>query len=203
MIVPILKYGSPILRKHSDIFTEDDDPVQLSVNLFDTLKKSGGFGLSAPQAGILKRAFVIDTSMLNEDNNGFEKYRQFFLNPEILWQSSEEVYFQEGCLSIPGIFEEVLRADKIRIKYSDVNFNTIEEELDGMKAMGFQHEYDHLEGILFIDRLSPLRKKFLTSKLHKIKNTKNIKLWVKNIKFKKLNFPVLKTLSLLLRAKAG
>jgi peptide deformylase len=203
MIVPILKYGSPILRKHSDIFTEDDDPVQLSVNLFDTLKKSGGVGLSAPQAGILKRAFVIDTSTLIEDNNGFEKYKQFFLNPEILWQSSEEVYFQEGCLSIPGIFEEVLRADKIRIKYSDVNFNTIEEELDGIKARGFQHEYDHLEGILFIDRLSPLRKKFLTSKLHKIKNTKNIKLWVKNIKFKKLNFPVLKTLSLLLRAKAG
>jgi peptide deformylase len=181
MILPILKYGSPILRKHSSIVTDEDNPIQISGNLFETLKKDGGIGLAAPQAGILKRAFVIDTSSMTEDNKGFEKYEQFFLNPEILWQSSEEVYFQEGCLSIPGIFEDVLRADKIRVRYSDINFNTIEEEFDGIKARIFQHEYDHLEGILFIDRLSHLRRKFLSSKLNKIKNTKNIKSWIKNI----------------------
>jgi len=183
MIVPIIKYGSPILRKHSIIVAEEDNPIQLSLNLFDTLKKEGGIGLAAPQAGILKRAFVIDTSPLVEDNEGFEKFEQFFINPEILWQSPDEIYFQEGCLSIPGIYEDVLRSDKIRVRYSDINFNTIEEEFDGIKARVFQHEYDHLEGILFIDRLSHLRRKFLTSKLNKIKNTKNKTSWIKNIQF--------------------
>lgn len=172
MIVPILKYGSPILRKHSSVVTEEDNAIQLSVNLFDTLKKEGGIGLAATQVGILKRAFVIDTSPMIEDNKVLEKYAQFFLNPEILWQSADKVYFQEGCLRIPCIYEDVLRADKIRIRYSDVNFNTIEEEFDGIKARVFQHEYDHLEGILFIDKLNPLKKKFLSSKLNKIKNYK-------------------------------
>jgi peptide deformylase len=203
MILPILKYGSPILRKLSCAVTEEDNPVQISESLFETLKKDGGIGLAAPQAGILKQAFVIDTSSMSEGNRGFEDYRQFFLNPEILWQSTEEVYFQEGCLSIPDIFGDVLRPDKIRVRYSDINFNKIEEEFDGIKARIFQHEYDHLEGILFIDRLSHLRRKFLKSKLNQIRNTKNIKSWIKNIPFKRLNFPILKTLLLLLRAKAG
>ena len=154
MIVPIIKYGSPILRKHSGIVSEEDNLIQISANLFDTLKKEGGIGLAAPQTGILKRAFVIDTSTMIEDNKGFEKYAQFFLNPEILWQSPDEIYFQEGCLSIPGIYEDVLRSDKIRVRYSDINFIVIEEELDGIKARVFQHEYDHLEGILFLYRLS-------------------------------------------------
>jgi len=181
MIVPIIKYGSPILRKHSDIVTGEDNPIQLSVNLFETLKKEGGIGLAAPQVGISKRAFIIDTSPMIEDNNGYEKYEQFFLNPEILWQSPEEIYFQEGCLSIPGIFEDVLRSDKITVRYSDINFNVIEEELDGIKARIFQHEFDHLGGILFIDKLSPLRKKILASKLNKIKNSKIKTSWIKNI----------------------
>ncbi len=188
MILPILKYGSHILRKHSIAVTKEDNRIQISENLFDTIKKDGACGLAAPQVGILKRAFVIDTSPLFDESKGFEKYEQFFINPEILWQSPEEVYFKEGCLSIPDIYEDVLRADKIRIRYSDINFNTIDEEFEGIKARIFQHEYDHLEGILFIDRLSRLRRKFLTSKLDKIKNTKNIKSWIKNILFKRLNF---------------
>ena len=188
MILPILKYGSSILRKHPSAFTNEDNPMQISGDLFDTLKKEGGLGLAAPQVGIMKRAFVIDTSALFADNQEFEKYEHFFMNPEILWQSPKEVYFKEGCLSIPGIWEDVLRADKIRIRYSDIHFNTVEEEFEGIKARIFQHEYDHLEGILFIDRLSRLRRKFLTSKLDKIKNPNNIKSWIKNIRFIRLNF---------------
>lgn len=183
MIFQILKYGSPILRKQSVIVTEEDNAIQLSGNLFETLKKEGGIGLAAPQAGVLKRAFIIDTSPMIEDNKAFEKYEQLFLNPEILWRSTDEIYFQEGCLSIPGIYEDVLRADKITVSYFDINFNRIEEEFDGLKARIFQHEYDHLEGVLFIDRLSHLRRKFLTSKLNKIKNFKNKKSWIKNIQF--------------------
>ncbi|NEW85051.1 MAG: peptide deformylase [Mariniphaga sp.] len=172
MIFLILKYGSPILRKQLGKVTEEDNAIQLSGNLFETLKKEGGIGLAAPQAGVLKRAFVIDTSSMIEDIKEFEKFEQFFLNPEILWKSPDEIYFQEGCLSIPGIYEDVLRADKITVSYFDINFNRIEEEFDGLKAWIFQHEYDHLEGILFIDRLSHLKRKLLTRKLNKIKNLK-------------------------------
>jgi len=205
MLVPIVKYGSHILRMHSNAVTKEDNPIQISGNLFETLKKNGGIGLAAPQVGILKRAFVIDTSTMTEDDKGFEKYQKFFMNPEILWQSPEEVYFREGCLSIPGIYEDVLRPDKIKIRYSDINSNTIEEEFNGIKARIFQHEYDHLDGILLIDRLSHLRRKFLTSRLNKIKikNSNTKMAWIKNIQFKKLNYPILKVLSLLLRVREG
>lgn len=181
MIVPIIIYGSPILRKHSNIVTEEDNPAQLTRDLFDTLKNAGGIGLAAPQANTLKRAFVIDTSPLIEENKEIEKYEQAFLNPEIIWLSVDENYYKEGCLSIPDIFEEVLRPGMIRVRYFDQDFNRIEEELDGIKARIFQHEYDHLEGVLFIDKLNPLRRKFLTGKLNKIKNSKNKSLWIKNI----------------------
>jgi len=181
MIVPIIKYGSPILRKHSIEMSVEDNTIQLIKNLFDTLKKEGGVGLAAPQTGILKQAFIIDISPLIKDNLEIEKYGQVFLNPEIIWQSSNEEYFQEGCISIPGINEDVLRADKIKVSYFDMNFNRIEEEFEGIKARIFQHEYDHLKGILFIDKLNPLRRKFLTSKLNKIKNSKNKTAWIKKM----------------------
>lgn len=104
MIVPIIKYGSPILRKHSIDVLGEDNPSQLSQNLLDTLKKYGGIGLAGPQAGILKRAFVIDTSPLKEDYNNVGKYEKAFFNPEIIWQSKDKVSYGEGCLSIPDIY---------------------------------------------------------------------------------------------------
>lgn len=170
MIVNILKYGSTVLRKHSVEITEEDNLVQILKDLFDTLKKDGGLGLAAPQIGLGKRIFLMDTSSLNEDDPTIEKVEQAYVNPEILEFSAETINYEEGCLSIPGIYEIVERPIKIRVRYQDTFFNIIEKELGGMQARIFQHEYDHLEGILFIDRLSPLRRKLLTGKLNKIRN---------------------------------
>jgi peptide deformylase len=170
MVITILKYGSPVLRKHSGEITEEDNLVQMVKDLFDTLKKEGGLGLAAPQIGILKRVFLMDTSPLNEDDPTTEKIEQAFINPEIIGFSAETIFYEEGCLSIPGIYESVERPVKIRVRYQDTFFNTIEKELDGMQARIFQHEFDHLNGILFIDRLSLLRRKLLTGKLNKIRN---------------------------------
>ena len=171
MVVPIILYGSPILRKHSFAVTRHDDLQQLSQDLFDTVKKSGGIGLAAPQAGLLKRAFVIDTSPFSNDDQTIHPYEQVFINPEIISQSTDKSYYEEGCLSIPDIFEDVLRPEKIAVRYFDANFNLIEEELDGIKARIFQHEFDHLDGILFIDKLNPLKRRLLANKLYKIVNS--------------------------------
>jgi peptide deformylase len=202
MLVPIIAYGSPILRKQSCSVEKGDNLEELSENLFDTVKEKHGVGLAAPQIGILKRVFVIDTSFLTEKNGEIERYEKAFLNPKIIWESPNEVSFTEGCLSIPGINEEVMRPEKIRVSYLDMSFNKIEEELDGVKSRIFQHEYDHLDGVLFIDKLSYLRRKFLSTKLNEIKNSKNTTLWIKNIQFPKLNYRTLKTLSWLYRVKA-
>lgn len=170
MIVSVIKYGSPVLRKQSVEINKGDNLMEIVTNIFDTLKKEGGLGLTATQIGVLKRLFLMDTSPLIEDNPEIEKVEQAFINPEILERSSETIKYEEGCLSIPGIYESVERPVKIRVRYQDTFFNTIEKELDGIQARIFQHEYDHLEGILFIDRLNPLRRKLLTGKLNKIRN---------------------------------
>jgi peptide deformylase len=201
MLVPIAKYGSPILRNQSSVVTVEEDTEEISNNLFDTVQEKHGVGLAAPQIGILKRVFVIDTSLLAEIQEEVKKYRKVFFNPEIIWRSSNEVSFTEGCLSIPGIAEEVMRPEKIKIRYYDKGFNLIEEELNGVYSRIFQHEYDHLDGILFIDKLSHLRRKFLKTKLNEIRNTKNNTLWIKNIQLPKLNYRTLKALFWLYRAK--
>ncbi len=173
MTVPIIKYGSQILRKHCTEVTAEDNPRQLSANLFDTIKKADGIGLAAPQIGLLKRIFILDTTPLWKENNEVAKVEQVYINPEILWKSNNLIYYKEGCLSIPEIFEDVLRPDKVSVRYFDVNFNLIEEELNGLKARIFQHEYDHLEGILFIDKLSTLKRNLLKGKLNKISRVKS------------------------------
>lgn len=143
--------------------------------LFETLKKAKGVGLAAPQINLIKRAFVIDTSPLNEDDLTIEKFEGIFINPEIIDNDSENILFREGCLSIPDIFEEVNRPGKILVRYQDMILKTHEEELDGIKARIFQHEYDHLEGILFIDKINPLRRTLLTGKLNKIRKLSGVK----------------------------
>jgi peptide deformylase len=170
MIVPILKYGSPVLRKHSVEISEVDYLLQIVEDLSDTLKKEGGLGLTGPQIGIQKRIFLIDTSSIFEDDPTVERIEQVFINPEIIEFSTEAIHYKEGCLSIPGIYESVQRPVKIKVSYQDTFLNTIEKELDGIQARIFQHEFDHLNGILFIDRLSSLRRKLLTGKLNKIRN---------------------------------
>jgi len=172
MILPVIKYGSPILRKFSYDIHEEDLPEQVSKNMFDTLKKDAGVGLAGPQIGLLKKIFIIDTTPLLEDDPLIKKVEQLFVNPKILEVSDDQVIYNEGCLSIPGIYKDLYRPAKIRVRYQDLSFNTIEEELDGMPARIFQHEYDHLEGILFIDKLSALQRKLISGKLNKIRKQK-------------------------------
>lgn len=169
MEVPIILYGSSSLRKHCKEVNDIDDVHQISRMLFETLKKAKGIGLAAPQINLIKRAFVIDTSPLNEDDLTIEKFEGIFINPEIIDSDSENIIFREGCLSFPGIFEEVTRPEKILVRFQDVLFTSHEEELDGIKARIFQHELDHLDGVLFIDKINFINKKLLTGKLNKIK----------------------------------
>lgn len=169
MEVPIILYGSSSLRKHCKKVNDTDDVHQISRMLFETLKKAKGIGLAAPQINLIKRAFVIDTSPINEDDLTIEKFEGIFINPEIIDSDSENIIFQEGCLSFPDIFEEVSRPEKILVRFQDMLFTTHEEELDGIKARIFQHELDHLDGILFIDKINLIKRKLLAGKLNKIK----------------------------------
>ncbi|MBN2347347.1 MAG: peptide deformylase [Bacteroidales bacterium] len=169
MTLVILKYGSVILRKKSRIAQREDQIMSTIANLFETLAKYDGIGLAAPQTGILQQMFVINTKPLAENNPEIEIIKKAYVNPEILeWNDTISVY-NEGCLSIPGIWEDVNRPEQVRVRYKDEQFNDIVAELSGIEARVFQHEFDHLNGILFTDRLSPIRKKLLRSKLNKIK----------------------------------
>jgi len=168
MIASIYKYGSSVLRKKSIEIDEKEDFVLLSASLFETLSNSTGIGLAGPQIGVLKRIFVIDTSLITQKDNSFETIKQVYINPSIIWSSDELIVYSEGCLSIPEIYEEVERPERIRVKYHDLQFNRIEKELEGLEARIFQHEFDHLNGVLFIDRINPLKRIQLASKLKKI-----------------------------------
>lgn len=167
MEMPIVIYGSPTLRKKSLKIDGKAEVELLPANMIETLKKQGGLGLAGPQVGILKNIFVIDTSPLEKQETGMVE--KVCINPEILYFNSEfKEYYNEGCLSIPGIYEDVLRPGEIEVRYRDENFDIKEEKLTGLVARIFQHEYDHLKGILFIDHISAIRKKLLKNKLQQI-----------------------------------
>lgn len=168
MLIKVEKYGAKVLRKHSALVKSDEDIEGMSTNLFDTLAKEGGIGLAAPQIGLLKRIFIMDSGPLANDDDTVDKFKHLIINPTILFVSKNENWFNEGCLSIPGIFEDVERPDKIVVKYYNEQLEPIERELSGIEARIFQHEYEHLEGILFIDKLSPIRRQMLKGKLNRI-----------------------------------
>lgn len=169
MIVPIVIYGAPILRQTAFDIHPEDLSDQVTPNLFETLKRAEGIGLAAPQIGLTKRIFVIDTTPLADESAAFTPVVKVYLNPRILHADDTLTTFNEGCLSIPGIFRELERPERIRVTYQNLAFETIEEELSGLEARIFQHEYDHLDGILFVDRLSGLQKRLIQDKLNKIK----------------------------------
>ncbi len=171
MILPIIKYGSSMLRKKAFDIDKGDSFFKLVQNMVLTLKKADGIGLAGPQVGILKNIFIIDTGPLKDDS--VKTIEKVFYNPVILHLGDEDVYYKEGCLSIPGINEEVLRPEKIEVCYRDENFDWHEEILDGLIARIFQYEFDHLQGILFIDKLNPLKKKLIKSKLREIKSSQH------------------------------
>ncbi len=173
MILPIIAYGSSVLRKRGENIDQNYLGLQeLISNMFETMYNASGVGLAAPQVGKSIRLFVVDTSRYVEegveDKEELRKFRKVLINPEIFEENGNEWPFNEGCLSIPDIREDVERTEKIRIRYLDQYFTEHEEVYGSLKARVIQHEYDHIEGILFIDYLSPLRKRVLKTKLNSI-----------------------------------
>ncbi|MBN2214088.1 MAG: peptide deformylase [Bacteroidales bacterium] len=173
MVYPIVVYGSPVLRrKAGEVNKEEPGLKKFIADLWETMYKSDGVGLAAPQIGKSVRIFVIDTAELDKNDPALQDFKKTFINPEIIGRDGEMWNFNEGCLSLPKIREDVERKSKIRIQYFDENWDFHDEEYEGVKARVIQHEYDHLEGILFIDLLSPLRKKLLKGKLKDISKGK-------------------------------
>lgn len=180
MILPIVAYGDPVLRKVSkDIDKDYPDLDQLIENMWETMYASHGVGLAAPQIGRAIRLFIIDTEPFSDDEDLSEQERSqladtkmIFINAKIIEEKGEEWSFNEGCLSIPDIREEVMRQPTVTIEFCDENFEKKTQTFDGILARVIQHEYDHIEGILFTDKLSPLKKRILKGKLSNISKGK-------------------------------
>ncbi len=173
MIKPVYVYGSPILRKVAANITPDYPNLKgLIEDMFETMRHSDGIGLAAPQVGISIRLFIIDASPLAEDHPEMKDFRRVFINAQIVERSGEEILYNEGCLSIPNIREDVQRPELVLMKYVDENFEPKEERFEGLAARIIQHEYDHLEGILFTDKISPIKRQLLKSKLTAISKGK-------------------------------
>lgn len=169
MILPIYTYGNAVLRKIAEPITKTYPNLNTLINnMFETMYHAEGVGLAAPQVGLPIRVIVIDLSPLKEDNPELGDFKVAMINPEMIEMSENEVNGEEGCLSVPGIHETVARSQNIKIKYLDVDFIEHIEEYEGYKARVVQHEYDHLEGSLFTDKVSPIRRQLLKSKLTNI-----------------------------------
>lgn len=172
MILPIYAYGQPVLKevaKDIEISTYPDFDV-LILNMWETMKNAKGVGLAAPQVGLPIRLFVIDTTpYLKDDEEKIVPIRKVFINAQIVEESGKPWGFEEGCLSIPDVRADVDRQEKIKIEYLDEKGIKYTEEYDGLNARVIQHEYDHINGVLFIDHLKPLKKRMLLRKLENIK----------------------------------
>lgn len=163
---PIYVYGSPVLRQTAKpIMADYPDLDALIAEMFEIMRHSDGVGLAAPQIGLSIRLFVVDLSPFAEDHPEVATFRHALINAKIVERFGAEVSFNEGCLSVPGIHEDVIRPDSIRIIYNDELFNQHEEVFTGIAARVIQHEYDHLEGKLFVDSVTPLRRRTLQGKL--------------------------------------
>jgi peptide deformylase len=171
MIFPIVMYGDPVLRQRAKDIEKGTDLTQLIADMFETMYGAQGIGLAAPQIGKSIRLFIVDGAPL-DDEPGMENFKKVFVNPQILQEIGTPWDFEEGCLSIPNIREKISRKDKLTIRYYDENWKQFEEDFSGMKARIIQHEYDHIEGKLFVDYLTPLKKKLLKGKLSDISKGK-------------------------------
>ena len=184
--MPIIAYGDPVLKKVSEDIDENYPNLKELINdMFETMYDSNGVGLAAPQINRSIRLFIVDASPYAEEDEALEGFKKVFINPIILEEEGREWTFNEGCLSIPGIREDVRRKPRVLIEYYDENFNLKEETYEGLAARILQHEYDHIEGILFTDRINPLRRRLLKGKLNDIAKGKV------DIDYK-MKFPLLK-----------
>ena len=180
MILPIVAYGDPVLKKKGKEITKDYPKLdELLDNMYETMYNAYGVGLAAPQIGLPIRLFLVDTSPFAEDpdltqaeQESLKDFKRTFINAEIVEEEGNEWAFNEGCLSIPDVREDVFRKPKITISYVDENFEPYTETFEGLIARVIQHEYDHIEGILFTDKLSSLKKRLIKGKLSNISKGK-------------------------------
>ena len=180
MILPIIAYGDPVLRKTGKEITKDYPNLDVLLeNMFETMYEARGIGLAAPQVGVPIRLFIVDATPFEEDEELTEEeraflstFKQVFINAKIIEETGDEWAFNEGCLSIPDIREDIFRSDTIKIEYLDENFEKYTKKFDGIVARIIQHEYDHIEGVLFTDKLSALKKRLIKGKLSNISKGK-------------------------------
>jgi len=180
MILPIFAYGEPVLRKKAkDIDKDYPDLDVIIADMFETMYGAHGIGLAAPQVGLPVRLFLVDASPFEDDEEYSEEertmlatFKKVFINAKIIEETGDEWIFNEGCLSIPNVTEDVFRQPTITIEYFDENFEKHTDTFDGIAARIIQHEYDHIEGVLFTDKLSPLKKRLIKGKLENISKGK-------------------------------
>ncbi len=184
MILPIYLYGQPVLRKEAeDVPTDYPNLKELVANMFETMYHADGVGLAAPQVGLSFRIFVVDGSVMGDDCPECKDFKRAMINPDIFESSEEEVTLEEGCLSLPGLHEKVSRPSWVKIRYMDENWVEHEELVEGFAARIVQHEYEHLEGHVFIDNISAIRRQLNKGKLNNfIKGTVNCSYRVKAVK---------------------
>jgi peptide deformylase len=176
MILPIVAYGDPVLKRKARAIDSSYDGLNVLIaSMWETMYHAHGVGLAAPQIGKSIRLFVIDGSPFADDEDAspsdhivLKSFKKVFINAEIIVEQGDDFSFAEGCLSIPDIREEVTRPSVIRLRYQDEHFEPHEEEFSGLAARIIQHEYDHIEGVLFTDKLSPLKKRLIKGRLEKI-----------------------------------
>lgn len=170
MKYPIIAYGDPVLRRKATAIEPDEYPhiKQIIDDMYETMYGARGVGLAAPQVGLSMRLFVIDASVFADEEPDLKGFKKTFINATILEETGEEWPFNEGCLSIPDIREDVYRKPTVKISYYDENWKHHEDTFSGLAARVIQHEYDHIEGKLFTDKLSPLRKRLIEKKLNEI-----------------------------------
>lgn len=180
MILPIVAYGDPVLKKLGKDISKDYPKLdELLENMFETMYNAMGVGLAAPQIGLPIRLFLVDTEPFSEDEEldenekeNLKDFKKVFINAKILKEEGDEWSFTEGCLSIPDVREDVFRKPKITVEYFDQDFNKHTEVFEGLIARVIQHEYDHIEGVLFTDKLSSLKKRLIKGKLANISKGK-------------------------------
>jgi len=173
MKLPIYAYGHPVLKRVALPVEQMDEKFQAFIeDMWETMYQASGVGLAAPQVGISKRIFIVDTIQIMEDGEKEKGIKKVFINPVKIEETGEEYAYEEGCLSIPDIRADVNRQRQIKIRYLDENFEEQTEVFEGVNARVIQHEYDHIEGILFVERINPLKRNILRRKLDKIRKGK-------------------------------
>ncbi|MDC3209722.1 peptide deformylase [Chitinophagales bacterium] len=173
MILPIVAYGDPVLKRIADEIDADYPGLQeLISHMEESMEHASGVGLAAPQIGKSIRLFLVDSTLMMDEGEEDKGIQEVFINAEMIEEKGAEWAFEEGCLSIPDIREDIIRKDTITIKYFDKDFTEHTKTFDGLTARVIQHEYDHIEGVLFVDYLKPLKKKLLQKRLRRISEGK-------------------------------